>query len=156
MGTVTLGQSTAVLRGPYVISLSGEALATLMQRQVALWEKAAATLRDLAQGLKGATLSLDGHIGLVGLLLNGVSVVKAASDAKADWSDWGTRLAFMDSSAGTFGGLAQVAQSALSSSAWVRANCSLSVGRRSQRTSGCLRPMPEAVQGASNKMPSKA
>ena len=36
------------------------------------------------------------------------------------------------------------------------ANCGTSDSRRNQRTSGCLRPMPEAVQGASNKMPSKA
>ena len=42
--------------------------------------------------------------------------------------------------------------------AWpaARASCSMSLSRRSQRTSGWRRTMPEAVQGASSRMASKA
>jgi hypothetical protein len=120
-GTVSLGHGAAVLRGTEVVSLSAQALAKLMQRQTAHWEKAAAALRDILQGVKGGTLSLDGHIGLVGLLLNGLSVYGTLNDASKSMSDADTFFSVLDSGAGTLGGLSQVIQSGLSAAISSRA-----------------------------------
>lgn len=115
LGSVSLGPGAAAVLRPQVIQLSEAALAQLLQRQASLWEKAAVTLREMAQGVKGGGLSLDGHIGLVALLLNGVSVWNSAQDTFNSGGDLGKWFAFADASAGTFGGLAQVTHSALSS-----------------------------------------
>ncbi len=50
---------------------------------------------------------------------------------------------------------ASVGHRASSSRAWVCAKAAMSVARRSQRTSGWRRTMPDALQGASSRMASK-
>lgn len=100
--------------GAPVITLTRAQYAKFMTHQTNLAEKAALAMRELVQGVKGGGLSLDGHIGLVALLLNGLSVQNTLKDEKTDLSDWGTRFALADSIAGTIGGLAQVAHSAMS------------------------------------------
>jgi hypothetical protein len=107
--------------GAPVLQLTRAQFTSFMTRQTTLWEKAALAMRDIAQGAKGGGLSLDGHIGLVALLLNGVSVQNTLKDEKTDLNDWGTRFALADSIAGTLGGLAQVTHSALSMSIASRA-----------------------------------
>lgn len=122
LGSVSLGAGTSAVLRPHVIALSADALAQLMQRQASQWEKAALTLREMAQGLKGGGLSLDGHIGLVALLLNGLSAYQTFTDSKKSiLGDAETFWGFADSAAGTFGGLAQVTHSALSSAIATRA-----------------------------------
>lgn len=105
--------------GVPVVKLSRKQLAQLTTYQTTLAEKAAAAMREVVQGAKGGGMSLDGHIGLVALLLNGLSVVQNASDtfASADAGKW---LAFADSSAGAIGGLAQVTHSAIGASVAAR------------------------------------
>ena len=99
-----------------VVHLTRKEFTALIEFQHTIWKKSAAFMSEVARGSVGASLSLDGHIGLVSLLLNGLSVYKAASDPATNWSDWDTRFAVLDSSAGTFGGLATVVQSAISAS----------------------------------------
>src|SRR5690606_2803810 len=91
LGTVSLGAGAPSVLRPQVVHLSADALAQLMQRQASLWEKAALTLRDIVQGTKGATLTLDGHIGLVALLLNGLALYGTLADNSKSFSDAETR-----------------------------------------------------------------
>lgn len=128
--------------GTPVISLTRAQYAKFMTRQTTLWEKAALTLREMAQGVKGGGLSLDGHIGLVALLLNGVSVYGTLSDASKTMSDADTFWGVMDSSAGTVGGLAQVTQSAIGASIAAR------VGAKAAEKSLWVMGMGVAVSGA--------
>jgi hypothetical protein len=108
--------------GAPVLQLTRAQFTSFMTRQTTLWEKAALAMRDIAQGAKGGGLSLDGHIGLVALLLNGVSAYGTLTDSrKSITGDAETRWGFIDSVAGTIGGLAQVTQSALSMSIASRA-----------------------------------
>lgn len=100
--------------GAPVITLTRAQYAKFMTHQTNLAEKAALAMRELVQGVKGGGLSLDGHIGLVALLLNGLSAWKSAEDTFKSGGDLEKWFAFADSAAGTFGGLAQVAHSAMS------------------------------------------
>lgn len=101
--------------GAPVITLTRAQYAKFMTHQTNLAEKAALAMRELVQGIKGGGLSLDGHIGLVALLLNGLSAYGTLTDSnKSIMGDAETFWGFADSTAGTFGGLAQVAHSAMS------------------------------------------
>lgn len=114
-GSVNLGSTSALTRSAQSIALGADALATLMKRQMSVWNGAALAMRDLARAVKGGTLGLDGQIGLVALLLNGWSVVGTMSDSTKSISDAETFWGVADASAGTVGGLAQVMQASFSS-----------------------------------------
>lgn len=128
--------------GVPVVNLSRKQLAQLTTYQTTLAEKAAAAMRDIAQGAKGGGLSLDGHIGLVALLLNGLAVYGTLSDSRTDLNDWSPRFALADSAAGAIGGLAQVTHSAIGASVAAR------VGAEAAKKSLWVLGTQAAVSGA--------
>ena len=129
--------------GVPVVNLSRKQLAQLTTYQTTLAEKAAAAMREIAQGAKGGGLSLDGHIGLVALLLNGLAVYGTLRDnSQTILSDAGTFWAFADSSAGAIGGLAQVTHSAIGASVAAR------VGAQAAQKSLWVLGTGAAVSGA--------
>ena len=107
--------------GVPVVNLSRSQFAKLMSQQSNHLEKALVATREAVQGVKGAGLSLDGHIGLLAFLLNGAAVYQTLNSKDAKWSDTGTLLGFTDSVMGTIGGLALIAEAAFTASVAARA-----------------------------------
>jgi hypothetical protein len=129
--------------GVPVVKLSHKQLAQLTTYQTTLAEKAAAAMREVVQGAKGGGMSLDGHIGLVALLLNGLAVYGTLTDkSKSITGDAETRWAFLDSAAGAIGGLAQVTHSAIGASVAAR------VGAQAAQKSLWVLGTGAAVSGA--------